>query len=57
MSSVAALALAAVGLVAGTALFAHSATAAPALAVTGYAEEGTATSAIDASAAAMATVG
>jgi spore germination protein YaaH len=38
-------------------LFAHSATAAPALAVTGYAEEGTADSAIDASAAAMTTVG
>lgn len=57
MSSVAILALAAVGVVAGTTLFAHSATAAPALAVTGYAEEGTANGAIDASAAAMATVG
>lgn len=57
LSGVATLSLAAVAVFAGTTLFAHSATAAPALAVTGYAEEGTANSAIDASAAAMTTVG
>ncbi|ACU75354.1 glycoside hydrolase family 18 [Catenulispora acidiphila DSM 44928] len=57
VSGVVALSLAAVTAVAGSMLFAHSATAAPTLAVTGYAEEGTANSAIDASAAAMATVG
>jgi spore germination protein YaaH len=57
VSSVVTLTLAAVAVVAGTTLFAHSATAAPTLAVTGYAEEGTANGVIDASAAAMATVG
>ena len=57
VSGAAVLTLAAVAIFAGTTLFAHSATAAPALAVTGYAEEGTANGAIDASAAAMTTVG
>ncbi|NUR57390.1 MAG: hypothetical protein HOV87_01555 [Catenulispora sp.] len=57
LTGVAALTAATIAVVAGTTLFAHSATAAPVLAVTGYAEEGTANSAIDASAAAMTTVG
>ena len=56
---IAILALATLAVVAGTASLAHPASAAPALAVTGYAESGGATTGaeIDASAPAMSTVG